>query len=50
MVSLTDFCIVAGTAAPIIALANVVAIGNAFSLVHFLRGRAAGRTKDRHGT
>jgi hypothetical protein len=36
--SLTDFCIVAGTAAPIVALANIVAVGNALGLVHFLSG------------
>src|SRR5215469_6150210 len=36
--SLTDFCVVAGIAAPIIALANIVAVGDALGLVHFLRG------------
>jgi len=35
---LTDFCIVAGIAAPIITLANIVAVGNAFGLIHFISG------------
>jgi hypothetical protein len=44
---LTDFCIVAGIAAPIIALANIAAVGNAFGLVHFIRGA---RSRTRRGS